>query len=79
MAAAITARPRKFSRESRLAAFAFVWVAVLAFGAIGGVGNCYVNIMPSKQLVIAVMGNDTGLGQGGGWSAFGSLVNSISD
>lgn len=49
------------------------------FGAIGGVGNCYVNIMPSKQLVIAVMGNDTGLGQGGGWSAFGSLVNSISD
>lgn len=49
------------------------------FGAIGGVGNCYVNVMPSKQLVIAVMGNDAGLGQGGGWSSFQSLVNRIQD
>jgi hypothetical protein len=49
------------------------------FGAIGGVGNCYVNIMPSKQLVIAVMGNDSGLGTGGGWGSFQSLVNRITD
>jgi len=49
------------------------------YGAIGGVGNCYVNIMPSRQLVIAVMGNDAGLGQGGGWAAFGSVVNAIQD
>jgi CubicO group peptidase (beta-lactamase class C family) len=49
------------------------------FGAIGGVGNCYVNIMPSKQLVIAVMGNDSGLGTGGGWSSFQSLVDRITD
>ena len=49
------------------------------FGAIGGVGNCYVNIMPSKQLVIAVMGNDSGLGTGGGWSSFRSLVDRIPD
>jgi CubicO group peptidase (beta-lactamase class C family) len=47
------------------------------FGAIGGVGNCYVNIMPSKQLVIAVMGNDSGLGTGGGWSSFRSLASRI--
>jgi CubicO group peptidase (beta-lactamase class C family) len=49
------------------------------FGAIGGVGNCYVNIMPSKQLVIAVMGNDSGLGTGGGWSSFRSLADRITD
>jgi hypothetical protein len=49
------------------------------YGGIGGVGNCYVNIMPSKQLVIAVMGNDAGLGQGGGWASFQSLVSAIKD
>jgi CubicO group peptidase (beta-lactamase class C family) len=49
------------------------------FGAIGGVGNCYVNIMPSRQLVIAVMGNDAGLGQGGGWASFRSVVDAIQD
>jgi len=47
------------------------------YAAIGGVGNCYVNVMPSKQLVIAVMGDDAGLGQGGGWAAFQSLVDQI--
>ncbi|MET0385870.1 MAG: serine hydrolase [Polyangiales bacterium] len=49
------------------------------FAAIGGVGNCYVNIMPSKQLVIAVMGDDAGLGAGGGWASFRALVNAIED
>jgi CubicO group peptidase (beta-lactamase class C family) len=49
------------------------------FSAIGGVGNCYVNVMPSKQLVIAVMGDDAGLGQGGGWASFQSLVDAIKD
>ena len=49
------------------------------FSAIGGVGNCYVNIMPSKQLVIAVMGDDAGLGSGGGWASFQSLVSRITD
>lgn len=49
------------------------------FGAIGGVGNCYVNIMPSRQLVIAVMGDDAGLGAGGGWSDFRSVVDAIQD
>ena len=49
------------------------------FGAIGGVGNCYVNIMPSRQLVIAVMGNDAGLGQDGGWASFRGVVDAIQD
>ncbi len=49
------------------------------FSAIGGVGNCYVHVMPSKQLVIAVMGGDAGLGAGGDWPAFRGLVDSIQD
>jgi CubicO group peptidase (beta-lactamase class C family) len=49
------------------------------FGAIGGVSNCFVNIMPSRQLVIAVLGNDFALGQGGGWASFRSVVDAIQD
>jgi hypothetical protein len=38
-----------------------------------------VNIMPSRRLVIAVMGNDAGLGQGGGWASFRSVVDAIQE
>lgn len=50
----------------------------LQYSAIGGIAECYVDIMPSRQLVIAVMG-DTSMGQGGAWANFQNIVDSISD
>ncbi|MDD9946653.1 MAG: serine hydrolase [Myxococcales bacterium] len=47
------------------------------FSAIGGVGNCYVNVMPSRKLVIAVLGDNAGLGRGGGWTDFRALVAAL--
>jgi hypothetical protein len=35
--------------------------------------------MPSRQLVIAVLGDDAGLGRGGGWADFQSVVDAIDD
>lgn len=49
------------------------------FSAVGGPGNSYCNVMPSRQLVIAVMGEGFQLGRGGSWADFQDIVNSIRD
>jgi CubicO group peptidase (beta-lactamase class C family) len=49
------------------------------FMGIGGTGECWIDVMPSKQLVIAVLGRAVGLGQGGNWQSFQPIVDSIRD
>lgn len=51
----------------------------LQFMAIGGTGECWIDVMPSRQLVIAVLGTGFQLGQGGNWQAFQPIVDSLTD
>ncbi|MBN1653332.1 MAG: serine hydrolase [Deltaproteobacteria bacterium] len=62
------------------ATYGYLWWIQNAeqYAAIGGIAECYVNVMPSRQLVIAVMG-DVSMSQAGSWASFQSIVNAIRD
>jgi hypothetical protein len=47
--------------------------------AIGGTGECWIDVMPSRQLVIAVLGQSVQLGGGGNWQSFQPIVDSLRD
>jgi hypothetical protein len=49
------------------------------FMAVGGTGECWIDVMPSRDLVIAVLGIGFQLGGGGSWSAFQPIVDSVTD
>jgi CubicO group peptidase (beta-lactamase class C family) len=49
------------------------------FQAIGGTGECWINVMPSRALVIAVLGVGFQLGGGGDWPVFQPIVDSLRD
>jgi CubicO group peptidase (beta-lactamase class C family) len=49
------------------------------FQAIGGTGECWIDVMPSRQLVIAVLGMGFQLGGGGDWPVFQPIVDSLRD
>jgi CubicO group peptidase (beta-lactamase class C family) len=49
------------------------------FMGIGGTGECWIDVMPSRELVIAVLGIGFQLGGGGSWAVFQPIVDSLTD